>query len=135
MKIKVLIKEPYKEPEIKEIEDTLGNWQKLVGGYIQSVPSPFDDQVDIICNEDGKYLALDGNFFLPEYNDCICGNVAIVSFNDDGEFASLSDKQIEKAKEYIKNFQLEVGENLYEQQEALSIKAKQKLKQLQDAMA
>ena len=32
--IKVLVKEPYKSPYVKEIEDKLKNLQEIVGGYI-----------------------------------------------------------------------------------------------------
>lgn len=134
MKIKVLLKEPYKEAEVKEIEDKLANWQKLVGGYIQCLPAPFDDTMDIVCNEEGKLMHLDGNFFLPEYDDFMCGSVAFVSFTKDGEFSGLNEKQIEKAKEYVKDFQLEEGEDLYEQFDILNVRAKLKMKEKQDSM-
>ncbi len=134
MTIKVLVKEPYKEPEIKEIEDTLKNWQKLVEGYIQCVPAPFDDDIQIVCNEEGKIKSMDGNFFLPEYDDVICGTVGFVTFNKDGEFASITDKQMEKAKNYIKNYQLNVGEDLYAHHDILSVRAKLLMKHLNETM-
>lgn len=53
MKIKILKIEPGKKPEIKEIEDGLKSLQDEVQGDIEAV-YPFDDNVGIICNEEGK---------------------------------------------------------------------------------
>ena len=51
-KIKVIIKEPGKVPEIKTITNDLGALQSIVGGYIETVTLASD--LVIICNEDGK---------------------------------------------------------------------------------
>lgn len=55
-KISVLLVEPGRTPKIIEIEDTLEAKQAIVGGYIEQ-SMPFDDDVAIICNKEGK---LDG---------------------------------------------------------------------------
>lgn len=52
-KISVLLVEPNKYPELIEIEDTLEAMQRTVGGYIEQY-MPFEDEVAIICNEEGK---------------------------------------------------------------------------------
>lgn len=52
-KIKVLLVEPNKYPKIIEIEDRLEAMQEVVGGYIEEY-MPFDDEVAIICNGEGK---------------------------------------------------------------------------------
>lgn len=52
-KISVLLVEPGKYPKTIEIEDTLEAMQEVVGGDIEEY-MPFDDEVAIICNEDGK---------------------------------------------------------------------------------
>lgn len=135
MKIVVIVKKPYQKPEVKEIEDTLQNWQAIVGGYIQCLPFPQDDNINIICNEEGKLDAsLEGNVFIPEYNDCLLGNIAFASFDDEGEFQSLNEEQIKKVKEYIKNFQLTKRENIRKDFDIISVKAKAKMKNLNDAM-
>lgn len=56
-KITVLLVEPNKYPKITEIEDSLEAMQKIVGGNIE-VYSPFNDEVAIICNEEGKMIGL-----------------------------------------------------------------------------
>ena len=52
-KINVLLIEPGKYPKRIEIEDTLEAMQETVGGYIEEY-MPFDDEVAIVCNEEGK---------------------------------------------------------------------------------
>lgn len=52
-KITVLLVEPGKYPKPIEIEDTLKAMQEVVGGDIEEY-MPFDDEVAIICNEEGK---------------------------------------------------------------------------------
>ena len=113
-KIKVLVKEPYKAPYEKEIEATLKQFQAIVGGYIESVEMPGIKNVDLFCNEEGKMERLDGNFWLPEYDDCICGTCYMVGYNPrTGESISLTDKQISQCKKYIDNYQIPKGLDLY----------------------
>ena len=52
-KINVLLIEPGKYPKQIEIEDTLEAMQSLVEGDIEEY-MPFEDEVAIICNEEGK---------------------------------------------------------------------------------
>ena len=52
-KIKVLFIEPHKYPKVVNLNDTLEDMQKLVGGDIEEY-MPFDDDVAIVCNEEGK---------------------------------------------------------------------------------
>lgn len=52
-KIDVIYVEPMKEAKVIEINEDLDSMQKLVGGRIEEY-MPFDDEVAIICNEEGK---------------------------------------------------------------------------------
>lgn len=52
-KISVLLVEPNKYPKMIEIDDTLEAMQEVVGGDIEEY-MPFEDEVAIICNEEGK---------------------------------------------------------------------------------
>ena len=52
-KINVLLIEPGKYPKQIEIEDTLEAMQETVGGYIEEY-MPFDDEIAIVCDEEGK---------------------------------------------------------------------------------
>lgn len=55
--ISVLLVQPNKYPKMIEIEDTLEAMQAVVGGDIEEY-MPFDDEVAIICNEEGKVNGL-----------------------------------------------------------------------------
>lgn len=51
--ISVLVIEPGKYPKLTEIDDSLESMQEIVGGYIEEY-MPFEDEVAIVCNEEGK---------------------------------------------------------------------------------
>ena len=51
--ISVLLVEPHKYPRMIEIEDSLESMQAVVGGRIEEY-MPFEDDVAIVCNEEGK---------------------------------------------------------------------------------
>ena len=59
-KISVLLVEPNKYPKMIEIDDTLEAMQAVVGGDIEEY-MPFEDEVAIICNEEGKLIGLPPN--------------------------------------------------------------------------
>lgn len=63
-KIKIMIKEPEKTPYFTEIENSLEEMQKAVGGYIETVTIASD--LVIICNEEGRVRDF-------PYNCNICG--------------------------------------------------------------
>lgn len=100
--IRVLIVEPLKLPEEKIIENTLEAKQEIVGGYIEVI-SPFDDEnVDLICHEEGKILGLPLNRLVGD--GIIAGPFILAGFDDEqGVFISLTDEQIVK---YTKMFGL-----------------------------
>ena len=52
-KISVILVEPGRYPKLIEIEDTLEAMQSLVEGDIEEY-MPFEDEVAIICNDEGK---------------------------------------------------------------------------------
>lgn len=60
-KIKCLLVEPNKLPKEIEIKKELEEYQRLVGGWIEEVYLPFDDDIVIICNEEGKINGMELN--------------------------------------------------------------------------
>lgn len=64
-KIKVVLAQPNKKAVVTEIENTLKSLQRIVGGYIECI-YPFDDNVGIICNEEGKLIGLEPNRVLRD---------------------------------------------------------------------
>ena len=51
--IEVIMVEPGKRPRIEVMNDSLEAMQKAVGGYIEEY-MPFEDDVALVCNEEGK---------------------------------------------------------------------------------
>lgn len=79
-KISVILVEPGRYPKLIEIEDTLEAMQSLVEGDIEEY-MPFDDEVAIICNEEGKMRGLPLNRAVyvdnKEMGDIIAGKFFI----------------------------------------------------------
>ena len=106
-KISVLLIEPNKYPKMIEIDDTLEAMQKVVGGDIEEY-MPFEDEVAIICNEEGKVNGLTPNRAVydehsREMQDIICGKffVAYAPFEAE-KFQSLPPDLAEKYREKVK---------------------------------
>lgn len=96
-KIRALIVEPDKEPYEVDLENGLKSRQKIVGGLIEYCYLLDDDDVALICNEEGKIIGLPFNREIG--HDVICGNFIIVGDDGSGEDLSLTDEQINKYKE------------------------------------
>ena len=58
--MRVVIAMPGKLAEVAEIENDLKSLQQAVGGYIETLPSWFEDVV-LICNEEGKLKRMEPN--------------------------------------------------------------------------
>jgi hypothetical protein len=58
MKLRVVVVEPGREPQAREIGDDLDSLQAIVGGYIEVVPLGDLPGLLIVCNEEGIMHAL-----------------------------------------------------------------------------
>ena len=90
--LKIEVGEP---PEIKEIPNELSGLQHEVGGLIECVY--LDDGSIAVVNEEGKLNGMEPNRRLGA--DIICGPFFICGDSLDGDFASLSEEQIQKYSE------------------------------------
>lgn len=104
-KIRVLVKEPGKEAELREMPNTLKALQNAVGGYIETVI--FAEDCTLVVNEEGKLQGLPMNFRI--FGDVIAGTALFVGV-DGVEFCSLTDKQVETVRKllrcgYVSNLQ------------------------------
>ena len=104
--MKVIIVKPFTNPYVANIKGDLESMQKIVGGYIEAV-YPFDDQeIALVCNEEGKINGLMPNRFLLDRNngicDYVCGDFFLCYAPCDSEnFESMPDNLIQK---YIDKF-------------------------------
>lgn len=89
MKIQVIMCPADREPYVTNIENTLENMQRIVGGYIEAVDLIGSDI--LICNEEGRLMSL------PECKsspiDDICGDAFIVGM-DGVEFTDVSNHRL-----------------------------------------
>ena len=93
----VLKLSPGCRPEVISIPHTLKEMQTIVGGSIEAI-YPFEDQVAIVCNEEGKLLGQEPNRAIRdpdtgEIIDVICGTFFVCGLTEDN-FGSLTDVQI-----------------------------------------
>lgn len=103
--MRVILVQPKKEPELVEIGGRLKDLQDAVGGYIEAI-YPFDDEVCLICNEEGKLLGMEPNRPLYDEHgnvyDVICGPFIVAGLTEDN-FGSLTATQ---AVAYMEKFSL-----------------------------
>ena len=100
-RITVLVVEPHRAPDVKEISNTLEALQHEVGGYIQAV-YPWYEPVALLCDEESKLKGAEFNRALWDENgevyDIISGTFLIVGLTED-DFGSLSENLIKQFKE------------------------------------
>ena len=101
--MRVLVVEPERRPEAREIDGSLRSMQEIVGGLIQPV-YPFNDPVVLVCNDEGKVMGLPANRGLRDEDgqiyDIVCGTFFICGAPADSDhFTSLTSEQIEQYSE------------------------------------
>ena len=117
--MQVVVVEPKKKPEVREIGDSLESMQKIVGGLIEAV-YPFDEPVALIANEEGKLLNLPLNRALRDDEgnvyDIISGTFFVCAAPpDSNHFAGLTDQQVKTYMEWfaMPEMFLNVGSELF----------------------
>ena len=99
-KIKCLLVRPYELPEEVVIDNTLEAKQELVGGDIECAYLQNNDDIVLICNEEGKIKGMNLNRDIG--HDIIAGPFLIVGDDcENGDFKSLTDEQLLKYKMYF----------------------------------
>ena len=115
--ITVILVKPRQIPEIIEIPNTLKAKQEIVGGYIQAI-YPFEDEVSLILNDQGKIngMPLNRALFITgdmhtsnmkhgDIYDIIAGDFLVVGLSEDN-FKSLDDNLLAKYEKYFHNPEL-----------------------------
>ena len=97
--MKVLIIEPGKHPKVRNIENKLETYQKIVEGYIEII-YPFEDEIALVCNDEAKLKAdIKWNRLLENY-DIIAGTFFICGIDED-DLTDLADELMEKIQAEI----------------------------------
>lgn len=88
--MRVVIKKPGEYAEARNVPNTLEEWQRLVGGYIETIT--LTPHLVMIVNEEGVLLDLPNNF--TWHGNPIKGNAVFVGQKDDDFFDI--DRQLEE---------------------------------------
>ena len=101
--MRILVVEPERRPEVREIDGSLKSMQEVVGGWIQAL-FPFDEPLALVCNDEGKLMNLPANRGLRDKNgqiyDIVCGTFFLCGAPSDSDhFTSLTPEQIERYRE------------------------------------
>ena len=109
----VLVVEPGETPVVMDISGNLKQMQKMVEGYIEVI-YPFEDEVALVCNEEGKLMSLPPNRGLWDDNgnlyEIICGTFFLCGAPSGSDsFTSLTPEQIEKYKQRFASPEVFVG--------------------------
>ena len=105
--IRALMVEPMESPKLVTLQNDLDSLQKAVSigapdqGLIELVY--LEDNVSILCNEEGKLIGLAPNRRLGD--DILCGVFYVVAEDEEGELVSLTSEQVEKYSEFFGTFE------------------------------
>ena len=118
--IEVIMVEPGKRPRIEVMNDSLEAMQKAVGGYIEEY-MPFEDDVALVCNEEGKMNGMPLNRAVygedGQIMDIIAGPFFIAYAPVESEkFLSMPDELRDK---YLEKFRL--PERFFRTEEGIKI--------------
>lgn len=102
----ILVVEPERRPEVREIDGSLKSMQEVVGGLIQPIPLIGDPDTVLVCNDEGKLMNLPANRGLRDETgqiyDIVCGTFFLCGAPGDSDhFTSLTSEQITR---YQKRF-------------------------------
>ncbi len=96
--INCLLVQPDQYPKQMQIDTRLESLQQMVGGDIEVI-YPFEEEVGVICNEEGKINGMPYNRALRddkgEIYDILAGDFLVVGLTEE-DFGSLTPEQMEK---------------------------------------
>ncbi|MEA4895649.1 MAG: DUF3846 domain-containing protein [Oscillospiraceae bacterium] len=104
--MKVLVVEPYYAPYEKEING-LHEMQAVVGGLIQPI-YPYQEQVALVCNEEGLINGLPFNRSVEGGYGGVFGTFFVCGLSKDN-FCSLTPEQMERFKKRFHNAEILIG--------------------------
>lgn len=115
MKMRILVFEPGKKPEVQTIDHTLAAMQDVVKGDasygVIAHIFPWDDPIALVCHDKGKVLNMMPNRVLQDENgnvyDVVFGPCFICGVNpDDNNFSSIPYRFIERFMDEKECFKL-----------------------------
>ena len=126
----MLVVEPGFLPYEKEISDSLNSdehlraLQEIVGGWIEAI-YPYDEEVAIVCNEEGLINGLPFNRSVPGGYGGVFGTFFICGLGEE-DFCSLPPDLMERFKKEFNNSEILLG---FDGNEAVTLKVSSHPKQ------
>ncbi|GHU57577.1 hypothetical protein AGMMS49975_23360 [Clostridia bacterium] len=90
--ITVVVAKPKEQPEVRKVANTLEAFQKLVGGYIETLTDISNPDHLVVINEERRIIGLSYNRNVFGYS--VVGPIVAVARTDD-EFSSLTETEVE----------------------------------------
>lgn len=94
-----LIVKPKEKPQLIDIQGTLEELQRLVGGTIDII-DPYEDDIILIFNDNGKLFGLPPNRRINDWIT-IYGTLLICGRDVDGKTVGLSNEQVKQYSEIM----------------------------------
>lgn len=98
--MRVILKEPGCAPREIEIDGTLEEYQRLVGGYIEH--HTLTNGIGILFDEEGKLKGKKPNIYLDDLYDVIVGNVVVVG-EEGEEFTEVPEEMLPKVMFFLRS--------------------------------
>ena len=106
--MKVLIVKPGYAPYESEING-LQEMQDVVDGTIQAI-YPFEDNVAVVCNDEGIFLGMPFNRSMPGGYGGVYGPFFVCGLGEE-DFCSLTPEQVKNYKKEFRNAEILIGAN------------------------
>lgn len=108
-RISVLLVDILEEPYFTSVRNNLYEYRRIVQGNIEIVSCPDLENIDIICNDEGKMMKLPLNRSLTdnhEVYDVVAGTMILATGNSEGETIGLDADALYKGYEWFRLPQL-----------------------------
>lgn len=99
---------------VMEVENSLKAEQDFVGGHIEVYC--IGNHLDVVCNDEGKINGLEYRVAHIEDGsivEIIAGDCFVCRHNDEGEFISIKDEDVEYIKEKLKPVVMVIGNRIF----------------------
>lgn len=105
MKIKVIMLEPMKKAYVTEIGNDIRSLQEAVGGNIEIIYPFEEDNLCLVCNEEGKINGLQLNRTIMDNNGNLIDIIAGKAFICDCSGENLKGLAFNDTEKYLKRYQ------------------------------
>jgi hypothetical protein len=105
--IRVVTKRPNEDAKVETIDNVYTTFHDFCEGIIDMTNHPKDDNVSIVCNDEGLINGMEANIVMPEREGVLAGPIIMCGYDpENGNSISLTEKQEKMCLAYCKRNQL-----------------------------